>query len=121
MPIIHVTVTKKLPADVKAELMEYFAEQICANTSTLSKSIYVYIHETDKENVRKLAPTVLIDWMMMPDRTDAVKRPIMAAMTDKLAQVCGEEYRQEIVIIFNDIPLAGAMLGGETRSENPSK
>ncbi len=24
MPIIHVTVTKKLPADVKADLMEYF-------------------------------------------------------------------------------------------------
>lgn len=41
MPIIHVTVTKKLPADVKADLMEYFAEQICANTSTLSKNIYV--------------------------------------------------------------------------------
>lgn len=80
-----------------------------------------YIHEMDKENVRKLAPTVLIDWTMMPDRTDAVKRPIMAAMTDKLAQVCGEEYRQEIVIIFNDIPLAGAMLGGETKSENPTK
>ena len=57
----------------------------------------------------------------MPDRTDAVKKHIMAAMTDKLAEVCGEEYRQEIVIIFNDIPLAGAMLGGETRSENPSK
>ena len=79
MPIIHVTVTKKLPADVKAELMEYFAEQICANTSTLSKNIYVYIHEMDKENVRKLAPTVLIDWTMMPDRTDDAKKPIMAA------------------------------------------
>lgn len=79
------------------------------------------IHEMDKENVRKLAPTVLIDWTMMPDRTDDAKKPIMAAMTDKLAEVCGEEYRQEIVIIFNDIPLAGAMLGGETRSENPSK
>lgn len=51
MPIIHVTVTKKLPADVKADLMEYFAEQICANTSTLSKNIYVYIHEMEKENV----------------------------------------------------------------------
>ncbi len=101
--------------------MEYFAEQICANTSTLSKNIYVYIHEMEKENVRKLAPTVLIDWTMMPDRTDEAKKPIMAAMTDKLAQVCGEEYRQEIVIIFNDIPLASAMLGGETRSENPSK
>ena len=96
MPIIHVTVTKKLPADVKADLMEYFAEQICANTSTLSKNIYVYIHEMEKENVRKLAPTVLIDWTMMPDRTDDAKKPIMAAMTDKLAQVCGEEYRQEI-------------------------
>ncbi|CDB44830.1 unknown [Firmicutes bacterium CAG:240] len=49
MPIIHVTVTKKLPADVKAELMEYFAEQICANTSTLSKNIYVtYMRWTRK-------------------------------------------------------------------------
>lgn len=113
MPITHVTVTKKLPADVKADLMEYFAEQICANTSTLSKNIYVYIHEMEKENVRKLAPTVLIDWTMMPDRTDDAKKPIMAAMTDKLAEVCGEEYRQEIVIIFNDIPLASAMLAAK--------
>jgi len=121
MPIVHVTVTKKLEKETKKELMEYFAEQICANTSTLPKNIYVYIHEMDPENCRKLAPTVLIDWTMMPDRVDSAKKVIMAAMTDKLAEVCGMELRDEIVIIFNDIPLPSAMLGGETRSDNPSK
>ena len=120
MPIIHVTVTKKLPADVKADLMEYFAEQICANTSTLSKNIYVYIHEMEKENVRKLAPTVLIDWTMMPDRTDEAKHNIMVALTDKLAEMTGE-VKDEIVIIFNDIPLKNASLGGVTRYDDPDK
>lgn len=121
MPIIHVTLTQKLDKTAKAEMMESFADAICGHTATLKKNIYVYIHEIDPENARKAEPTVLIDWTMMPDRTDEVKKPIMAAMTDKLASLCGEELRQGIVIIFNDIPLASAMLGGETRSENPTK
>lgn len=121
MPIINVNVTKKVPAEVKSEMMESFAQSICANTSTLPKNIYVYVHEFESENARKAAPTAIIDWTMMPDRTLDAKKVIMAAITDKLAEVYGEELRQEIVIIFNDIPLANAMLGGETRAENPAK
>lgn len=84
------------------------------------KNIYVYIHETDRENARKAAPTVLIDWTMMPDRTEPVKKDIMRAIHEKLAET-EPELQGEIVIIFNDIPLSCAMLGGETRSENPDK
>ena len=120
MPLVHITVTKKLPAETKADLMEYVAEQICANTATLNKNIYVYIHEMERENVRKLAPTVLIDWTMMPDRTNAPKKVIMKAIHDRLAEI-EPELKNEIVIIFHDIPLASAMLGGETRSDNPDK
>lgn len=120
MPIVHVTVTKKLAPEVKADLMDYIPDQICAHTSTLPKNIYVYIHEMDRENVRKLAPTVLIDWTMMPDRVDAAKKVIMKGIHDKLAEI-EPELQDEIVIIFNDIPLANAMLGGETRSDNPDK
>ncbi len=120
MPLVHITVTKKIPAETKAELMEAVAQQICANTSTLSKNIYVYIHEMDHENVRKLAPTVLIDWTMMPDRTEPAKKVIMKGIHDKLARI-EPELQDEIVIIFNDIPLSCAMLGGETRSDNPDK
>lgn len=120
MPIVHVTLTKKLEPAVKADLMEYIPAQICAHTSTLSKNIYVYIHEMDPENARKAAPTVLIDWTMMPDRTNSVKKVIMKGIHEKLAEI-EPELQDEIVIIFNDIPLACAMLGGETRSDNPDK
>ena len=111
---------KKLTPEVKADLMEFIPTQICASTSTLPKNIYVYIHEMERENVRKLAPTVLIDWTMMPDRVDAAKKVIMKGIHDKLAEL-EPELQDEIVIIFNDIPLANAMLGGETRSDNPDK
>ena len=120
MPIVHITVTKPLAVEVKSDLMEYVAQQICSNTTTLPKNIYVYIHEMERENVRKLAPTVLIDWTMMPDRTEPVKKVIMKALHDKLAEI-EPELQDEIVIIFNDIPLSCAMLGGETRSDNPDK
>ncbi len=120
MPIVHVTVTKHLESAVKTDLMEHVVNQICSNTTTLPKNIYVYIHEMEKENVRKLAPTVLIDWTMMPDRTSPVKKVIMKGIHDKLAAI-EPELQDEIVIIFNDIPLSCAMLGGETRSDNPDK
>ena len=54
MPVIHITVARKLEKDVKREIQEYFAEQICKNTSTVSKNIYVYIHETEPENCPNL-------------------------------------------------------------------
>ena len=57
---------------------------------------------------------------MMPDRTNPAKKVIMKAIHDKLAQI-EPELQNEIVIIFNDIPLPSAMLGGETRSDNPDK
>lgn len=117
MPIMHVTVTGKQDAQKKRDFMEFAANSICSNTSTLPKNIYGYFHEMDPENVRKTAPTVLIDWTMIPDRTDAAKKAIMGELTDELAKLTGEN-RSEIVIIFNDIPLPNAMLGGITRSEN---
>lgn len=121
MPIINVNVTKELTTEVKQDIMESFAQYVCSNTSTLMKNIYVYIHEMPVGNFRKVAPTAIIDWTMMPDRTLDAKKAIMASMTDKLAEITDPELKQEIVIIFNDIPLANAMLGGETRAENPSK
>lgn len=120
MPIVNVQTTAKFDAASKKELMEFIAQQVCDNTSTLLKNIYVYINEFDRENVRKTAPTVLIDWTAMPDRTDEVKRKIMVAVTDKLAEMTGE-VKDEIVIIFNDIPLKNASLGGVTRYDDPAK
>ena len=96
MPIVHVTVTKKLTAEVKADFMEFVAQQICANTSTLPKNIYVYMHEMERENVRKLAPTVLIDWTMMPDRTAPVKKVIMKAIHERLAEIEPERAGQQL-------------------------
>ena len=60
---------------------------------------------------------MLIDWTMIPDRTNEAKKAIMGELTDELANLTGEN-RSEIVIIFNDIPLASAMLGGITRADN---
>lgn len=57
---------------------------------------------------------------MMPDRTDEAKHNIMVALTDKRAEMTGE-VKDEIVIIFNDIPLKNASLGGVTRYDDPDK
>lgn len=120
MPIVQVAITKKLSAKEKSDLMEFIAQVICEHTSTLPKNIYVYIQEWDHENVRKLAPMVLINWTMMSDRTEPAKKIIMEEITEKLAEI-EPELKDEIVIVINDVPLANAMLGGETRAENPDK
>lgn len=117
MPIVQINLTKKEDAAVKRNLMDFVADQICKYTSTLPKNIYVYIREWDRDNVRKTAPTVLIDWTEIPDRTPQAKKEIMLALTEELVRITGEK-REEVVIIFTDIPLENAMLGGITRSEN---
>lgn len=111
---------KKLTAEEKSEFMEFVAQVICKNTSTLSKNIYVYIQEFNPDNARKSAPVVMINWTMMPDRTESVKKEIVKKITNKLAKI-EPELKDEIVILINDIPLTNAMLSGETRLENPDK
>ena len=118
MPIVQVLLTKKLTAEEKSEFMEFVAQVICKNTSTLSKNIYVYIQEFNPDNARKSAPIVMINWTMMPDRTESVKNEIVKEITNKLAKI-EPELKDEIVILINDIPLTNTMLGGETRLENP--
>lgn len=119
MPLVKVEMCGKYDSETKKELMDYIAEQICQNTSTYLKNIYVYINEHEPENVRKTAPFVTIDWTEISDRTPEIKKIIMTKLTDKLAEVTGEN-REEIVILFTDIPLKNAMLGGITRYENPN-
>lgn len=118
MPIVKVELVGKYSREVKKDLMEFIADQICSNTSTFPKNIYVYINEWDEANVRKTAPITTIDWTEMPDRTPEAKAKIMLALTDKLAEITGED-RSQIVILFTDIPLKNAMLGGITRYDKP--
>ena len=54
----------------------------------------------------------------MPDRTDAVKQKIMVALTDRLVEMTGAD-KNEVVVIFTDIPLKNASVGGVTRQDNP--
>lgn len=56
---------------------------------------------------------------MMPDRTDEAKHNIMVALTDKWAEMTGEV--KDEIIIFNDIPLKNASLGGVTCYDDPDK
>ena len=42
----------------------------------------------------------------------------MTALTDKLAEITGENKMEEISILINDIPLACGMLGGISRADN---
>ena len=44
MPIVNVQTTTKFTAAQKRDLMEFIPQQVCANTSTLAKNIYVYIN-----------------------------------------------------------------------------
>ena len=90
MPHVHVTITGKHTREWKQDLMDFAAATIHSNTSTPLKNVYVYIHEMDPENVRKTAPIVRIDWTTIPDRTQQAKNAIMTALTDKLAEITGE-------------------------------
>lgn len=117
MTIIHVSETGKQDTQKKRDFMEFAANSICSHTNTLPKNIDVYFREMEPENVRKTAPTALIDWTMIPDRTNEAKKAIMGELTDELAKLTGEN-GSEIAIIFNDIPLPNAMLGGITRADN---
>lgn len=110
-PIIHVSVTGK------QDFMEFAANSIRSHTNTLPKNIYVYFHEMEPENVRKTAPTARIDWTMIPDRTNEAKKAIVGELTDELAKLTWEN-GSEIAIIFNDMTLPNAMLGGITRADN---
>lgn len=89
MPIIHVSVTGKQDTQKKREFMEFAANSIRSHTNTLPKNIYVYFHEMEPENVRKTAPTALIGWTMIPDRTNEAKKAIMGKLTDELASLPG--------------------------------
>ncbi|WP_295723113.1 hypothetical protein [uncultured Methanobrevibacter sp.] len=107
--------------NVKKEFeKKHHPQVICENTSTLSKNIYVIIQEINQENARKSAPNILINWSMMPDRTDDAKKKIMKDITRKLRKI-QPEFKDEIVIVINNLPLRSVMLGGETRLENPDK
>lgn len=117
MPIIHVSVTEKQDTQKKRDFMEFAANSIRSHTNTRPKNIYVYFREMEPENVRKTAPTARIDWTMISDRTNEVKKTIMGKLTDELAKLTGEN-GSEIAIIFNDMPLPNAMLGGITRADN---
>ncbi|MBQ9045560.1 MAG: tautomerase family protein [Oscillospiraceae bacterium] len=119
MPIVKLELAGKIAPEKKQDLMEFIADQIYENTGTLKKNIYVYIHEWELENVRKHAPVALIDWTEQAPRTPEAKMKIMSALTDRLAEVTGQE-KKEIVILFTDIPLKNAMLGGISRYDNPT-
>ena len=118
MPRVHVTVTGKHTREWKQDLMDFAAATIHTNTSTPLKNVYVYIHEMDPENVRKTAPIVRIDWMTIPDRTQQAKNAIMTALTDKLAEITGENKMEINGSLINDIPLACGMLVGISRADN---
>lgn len=117
MPFVHITLQSPIAAEAKRELMAFAAGQICRNTSTRPKNVYVYIHEESEENMLKAAPTAVIIWTEMPDRTDGAKKAILSA----LAEVAGEEYRDAIGVLFIDVPLKNAMLGGVPRLDDPNK
>ena len=121
MPFVHVTMGKRLDAAAKRGLIDGIADEICAHTSTLPKNIYVFIHEMEPENLRQTAPSVVLHWTAMPDRTNEAKKLIMSGITALLAEVCSPDEYDQIAIVINDIPLASAMLGGVSRSDDPSK
>ncbi len=118
MPIVKIEWTAKKTPEEKREFFDFVADLVGEHTGTLPKNIYVYLHEWEPENVRQTAPIALIDWTDMPEtRTPAAKKAIAMALTDRLQAMTGEK-KEQIVILFTDIPLMNAAQGGVTRYEN---
>ena len=116
MPIVNVTWTNKQDQNVKNDFYDFTADLINRETGTDPNLIYVFIREIEKENARKRGTVVFVDWTVQPARTIAARAVIMKEMTKKIAAVTGED-PDEIVIIFRDIPLHSASVGGLTREE----
>lgn len=118
MPIVRVDWTGKQSKDIKDNFYNFVADVINKETGTKKQLIYVYVTEWERENVRNTAPIVLIDWTDQPKtRTSISKKNIMVSLTEKLAEITGED-KQQIVIIFHEIPLSSASVGGITREES---
>ena len=116
MPIVNVTWTGRQDRNVKNDFYDFTAGLINRETGTDPNLIYVFIREIEKENTRKRGTVVFVDWTVQPARTVAARTAIMKEMTKKIAAVTGED-PEEIVIIFRDIPLHSASVGGLTREE----
>lgn len=116
MPIVNVTWTSKQDQNVKNDFFDFTADLINRETGTSHHLIYVFIREIEQENARNSGTVVTVDWTVQPARTVAARTVIMKEMTKKIASVTGED-PNGIVIIFRDIPLHSASVGGLTREE----
>ena len=114
MPIVNVTWGTKVDANVKRDLFEFTADLINEKTGTPKNLIYVFIREIEEENARQPGPVVLIDWTEQDSRTPEAKMAIQSELAEKLASITGLK-KEETVVIFNDIPLDSAGVGGVIR------
>lgn len=114
MPIVNVTWGAKVDANVKKDFFEDVANVINEKTGTDKKLIYVFLNEIDDENARQPGPVAIIDWTKQDARSPEAKNAIQEILADKLSSITGLK-KEETVVIFNDIPLDSAGVGGVVR------
>ncbi|MBQ9179929.1 MAG: tautomerase family protein [Firmicutes bacterium] len=114
MPIVNVTWGAKVDANVKKDFFEDVADLINEKTGTSKHLIYVFINEIDEENSRQPGPVAIIDWTKQDARSPEAKNAIQEVLADKLSSITGLK-KEETVVIFNDIPLDSAGVGGVVR------
>ena len=114
MPIVNVTWGAKVDANVKKDFFEDVADLINEKTGTDKKLIYVFVNEIEEENSRQPGPVAIIDWTKQDARSPEAKNAIQENLADKLSSITGLK-KEETVVIFNDIPLDSAGVGGVVR------
>ena len=111
MPIIHVSVTGKQDVQKKAGLYGVCRQQhLQPHQHAAEEHLCVFPRDgAGKCTQDRTHSAHRLDHD--PGSHQRGQKAIMGELTDELAKMTGEN-RSEIVIIFNDIPLPNAMLGG---------
>lgn len=111
MPIININVGKLRSAEEKRALAKEAAELIGEISSTPLKAIRVYVDERDEDSFYNPAPSVLVEWAKLDNRTAEVKSKISKQVGEKIAKAagCAED---EVVFLFNDYTLNNIVLAG---------
>ena len=114
MPIVNLYMKKGKTKEDKRYIMNFISSSINKATGTDFKNIFIYINETEPQNITNEAPVVTVSWAAVPARTNEAKKQIMAEVSKKLAEFTGSDL-ENVVVTFTDLPLTNVAMGGIAR------
>ena len=114
MPIVQIYMKKGQSAEAKNELKDYVVGSISKATGTDPVNIFIFLNETEDENITKPGPVMMVFWAGTPSRTPEAKKKIMAEVSIKMSEMFDISI-DNVVVTFTDLPLTNVAVGGVAR------